>query len=179
MSGVSAVNEGATTAPERPLYRASDLQRLINPKLIAVVGASETSGSPGHTTMANLARFSGEVVAVNPKYSKVRDRDCYPTLRDMPASPDCIAMCVARPFVSESLEQAVEVRAGGAIVYASGFTETGIPERAQAQSQLVQTAQAGGVRLVGPNTIGIANVRSGASINFMMGCGEMLSGPPG
>jgi len=81
--------------------------------------------------------------------------------------------------VEENLRQAVSVGAGGTIVYASGFAETALPERIAAQHVLVNLAQAGGMRLVGPNTIGIANAGSGACINFMIGCAEILRGPPG
>lgn len=164
---------------ERDLYRARDMHRLVDPKTVAVVGASETPGSPGHSTMANLAGFSGKVFAVNPKYAQVQGRNCVPSLMDLPEPPDCIALCIARPLVEESLRQAVSVGAGGTIVYASGFAETAMPERIAAQHALVEVAQAGGVRLVGPNAIGIANATTGASVNFMIGCAEILRGPPG
>jgi len=164
---------------DRDLYRARQMHRLVDPKTIAVVGASETPGSPGHSTMANLAEFSGKVFAVNPKYAQVQGRACVPSLLDLPEAPDCVALCVARPLVEASLRQAVSVGAGGAIVYASGFAETGLPERIAAQQALVEVAQEGGVRLVGPNTIGIANAITGASVNFMIGCAEILRGPPG
>ena len=166
-------------ALERGLYRARDMQRLVDPGTIAVVGASETPGSPGHSTIANLASFSGEVFAVNPKYERVQGRVCVPSLMDLPKPADCVALCIARPLVEENLRQAVSVGAGGTIVYASGFAETALPERIAAQHVLVNLAQAGGMRLVGPNTIGIANAGSGACINFMIGCAEILRGPPG
>ena len=116
---------------ERSLYRAVDMQRLINPNSIAVVGASETPGSPGHSTMANLAGFSGKVFAVNPKYTEVQGRRCVPTLMDLPEAADCVALCIARPLVEENLRHAVSIGAGGTIVYASGFAETALPERSR------------------------------------------------
>lgn len=164
---------------ERLVYRAADMRRLVDPKVIAVVGASETTGSPGNTTMANLAGFSGKVYAVNPKYTTVQGRACVPTLLDLPETPDCVAMCVARPLVDENLRQAVTIGAGGAIVYASGYAETSLADRIAAQHSLVQLAQNGAVRMAGPNTVGLANVASGAVINFMIGCAEMLQGNAG
>ena len=155
---------------ERELYRATDMQRLIDPKVIAVVGASETPGSPGHSTMANLAGFRGKVLAVNPKYTEVQGRPCVPTLGDLTDTPDCVALCIARPLVEESLKQAAAVGAGGTIVYASGFAETALPERIAAQARLVEIARGASVRLLGPNTIGIANALTGAMVNFMIGC---------
>ncbi len=164
---------------DRTIYSANDLERLLDPRIIAVVGASETPGSFGERTLTNLAGFSGHVYGVNPKYTQLFGRPCVPTLRDLPQSPDCVAVCVARPLVAAALEDAVAVRAGGIIAYASGFAETGIDERTTAQARLAHIAQSGGVRFVGPNTVGMANVASGAAVNFMAGCGEMIKGRNG
>ena len=177
MTATSSVTRADTV--ERGLYLARDMRRLVDPRTIAVVGASETPGSPGHSTMANLAEFSGEVFAVNPKYTQVQGRACVPSLMELPKPADCVALCIARPLVEENLRQAVSVGAGGTIVYASGFAETALPERIAAQHVLVDLAQAGEMRLVGPNTIGIANAVSGACINFMIGCAEILRGSAG
>lgn len=155
------------------------MQRVLDPKVIAVVGASETPGSPGNTTMDNIAGFTGKVYAVNPKYREVLGRPCVPTLLDLPERPDCVALCVARPLVEENLRQAVSAGAGGTVVYASGYAETSLPDRIAAQQTLVEIAQRGQVRLIGPNTIGFANAASCAVVNFMPGCAEILRGPPG
>ena len=85
----------------------------------------------------------------------------------MPESPDCVVLCVARPMVEGMIESAAAVKAGGVIVYASGFAETSKPDRIDAQQRLVQLAQRTGVRLVGPNCVGLANTGSRAGLNFM------------
>jgi acetate---CoA ligase (ADP-forming) len=164
---------------ERAVYRGADLQRLIDPRTIAVVGASETPGSFGQRTLENLAGFRGRVFGVNPKYRETLGHACFPRLADLPQAPDCVVMCVAHSLVEPTLEEAIAVGAGGAIVYASGFAETGRPERVAAQERLVEIARAGGIRIAGPNCVGIANVRSGAAMNFMNGCGEMIAGREG
>jgi acyl-CoA synthetase (NDP forming) len=151
----------------RALYGADDLRRLINPGTVAIVGASETRGSFGERTLSNMAAFTGKVFAINPKYQTLLGRPCVPSLPDMPESPDCVVLCVARPMVESMIEAAAAVKAGGVVVYASGFAETGKPDRIEAQQRLVELAQRTGVRVVGPNCVGLANTRSGAGLNFM------------
>src|SRR6195256_6701186 len=118
-----------TTA--RALYHHDDLRRLINPKVVAVVGASETRGSFGERTLSNMAAFTGTVFAINPKYQTLLGRPCVPSLADMPESPDCVGLCVARPMVEGMIESAAAVNAGGVIVYASGFAETAKTDRSE------------------------------------------------
>ncbi len=155
------------THSTRSLYSAADLTRLINPGVVAVVGASETRGSFGERTLSNMSGFSGKVFAINPKYQTLLGRPCVPSLADMPESPDCVVLCVARPMVEGMIESAAAVKAGGVIVYASGFAETAKPDRIEAQQRVMELAHRTGVRVVGPNCVGLANTRSGAGLNFM------------
>jgi acyl-CoA synthetase (NDP forming) len=155
------------TSSTRPLYHAADLKRLINPAIVAVVGASETRGSFGERTLSNMSAFTGKVFAINPKYQTLLGRPCVPSLADMPESPDCVVLCVARPMVEGMIESAAAVKAGGVIVYASGFAETAKPDRIEAQQRLIELAHRTGVRVVGPNCVGLANTGSGAGLNFM------------
>ena len=161
------------SATTRAVYGYDDLHRLINPRVVAVVGASETRGSFGERTLSNMSDFTGEVFAINPKYSSLLGRPCVPSLSDLPKSPDCVVLCVARPMVEGMIESAATVTAGGVVVYASGFAETAKPDRIEAQQRLVQLSQRTGVRVVGPNCVGLANTRSGAGMNFMPGYATM------
>lgn len=162
-----------TPATTRTVYHHDDLHRLINPEIVAVVGASETSGSFGERTLSNMSDFTGKVYAINPKYRSLLGRPCVPSLSELPERPDCVVLCVARPMVEAMIEQAAAVSAGGVIVYASGFAETAKPDRIEAQQRLVQLAERTGVRVVGPNCVGLANTRSGAGLNFMPGYATM------
>jgi acyl-CoA synthetase (NDP forming) len=155
------------TSSLRPLYNAADLKRLIDPKVVAVVGASETRGSFGERTLSNMSAFSGKVFAVNPKYQTLLGRPCVPSLADMPERPDCVVLCVARQMVESMIEAAAAAGAGGVVVYASGFAETAKPDRIEAQQRLIEVAHRTGVRVVGPNCVGLANTRSRAGLNFM------------
>src|SRR3981081_4943493 len=119
------------THSTRALYNAADLRRLINPGVVAVVGASETRGSFGERTLSNMSTFTGKGVAINPKYQALLGRPCVPSLADMPESPDCVVLCVARPMVEGMIESAAAVKAGGGVVYASGFARTNQPDRVE------------------------------------------------
>jgi acetyltransferase len=156
-----------THTTTRALYHHNDLRRLINPGVVAVVGASETRGSFGERTLTNMADFTGKVFAINPKYQSLLGRPCVPSLADMSESPDCVVLCVARPMVEGMIEAAAAVKAGGVIVYASGFAETAKPDRIDAQQRLIELSQRTGVRVVGPNCVGLANTGSAAGLNFM------------
>ncbi|MEA2910336.1 MAG: hypothetical protein QOJ15_2417, partial [Bradyrhizobium sp.] len=155
------------THSTRALYGADELRRLINPKVVAVVGASETRGSFGERTLSNMSAFTGKVFAINPKYQSLLGRPCVPSLAEMPERPDCVVLCVARTMVEGMIESAAAAGAGGVIVYASGFAETAKPDRIEAQQRLIELAHRTGVRVVGPNCVGLANTMSGAGLNFM------------
>ncbi|MBN9014205.1 MAG: CoA-binding protein, partial [Rhizobiales bacterium] len=134
------------TSITRPLYGAADLSRLINPKVVAIVGASETRGSFGERTLSNMAGFTGKVFAINPKYQTLLGRPCVPSLADLPQRPDCVVLCVARPMIEDMIENAAAAGAGGVVVYASGFAETSKPDRIAAQHRLIDLAHRTGVR---------------------------------
>ena len=151
----------------RPLYGAADLSRLIDPKVVAIVGASETRGSFGERTLSNMAGFTGKVFAINPKYQTLLGRPCVPSLADLPERPDCVVLCVGRPMVEGMIESAAAAGAGGVVIYASGFAETSKLDRVEAQQRLIALAHRTGVRVVGPNCVGLANTRSKAGLNFM------------
>jgi acetyltransferase len=159
--------------PARALYHRDDLHRLIDPQVVAIVGASETRGSFGERTLSNMSAFTGKVYAINPKYQNLLGRPCVPSLIDMPETPDCVVLCVARPMVEGMIESAAAVKAGGVIVYASGFAETAKPARIEAQQRLVRLARRTGVPVVGPNCVGLANTCSGAGLNFMPDYADM------
>jgi acetyltransferase len=97
--------------PARALYHRDDLHRLIDPQVVAIVGASETRGSFGERTLSNMSAFTGKVYAINPKYQNLLGRPCVPSLIDMPETPDCVVLCVARPMVEGMIESAAAVKA--------------------------------------------------------------------
>jgi acyl-CoA synthetase (NDP forming) len=150
----------------RALYRHADLQRMMNPASIAIVGASGRAGSFGQRLEANLAHFSGRLYLINANYTQLGERPCYPSLSALPEVPDCVVISAPREAVEGVLEECAALKVGGAVLFASGFAETGKPERIAQQKRIVQLAQKAGVRLIGPNCIGLANFRLGAVMTF-------------
>lgn len=150
----------------RPVYRHGDLRRLIEPASIAVVGASPREGSFGNRLIRNLGRFRGRLHLVNARYDEIGGQPCHPSLSALPEVPDCVVVATGREQVEPLVIEAGRLGVGGIIVFASGFAETGKPERAAEQQRIVELAQAAGVRLVGPNCIGVVNFIEGAVMTF-------------
>jgi acetate---CoA ligase (ADP-forming) len=151
---------------ERPLYRHAELERVLNPKSIAIVGASPKAGSFGDRVLANLAEFDGDIHLVNSKYEQLGERRCFPSLRSLPAVPDCVAVVVPRESAEDVVREAAEAGAGGVILYASGYAETQLPERIEQQHRLGAIARESGLKILGPNCLGIANYLRKARISF-------------
>lgn len=147
-------------------YERSALTRLLAPRSVAVIGATERDGAFGNRVMHNLAAFDGAVWPINARYQSVAGRACFPALAALPAVPDCVFVAVARDAVEPIVAECAAAGVGGAVVAASGYAETGKPERADLQARLVALAHGAGMRLVGPNTIGLLNYVSGAGLTF-------------
>lgn len=145
------------TSRGRPLYHHSHLARTIAPQSIAVVGASPRAGSFGHQTVANLEAFPGRVYAVNEKYTEVAGRKCYPSLADLPETPNCVIVAVGRDAVEPVVRDCAARGVGGVVVFAAGYAETGEPERKAHQQSLADLARETGLRIVGPNCVGLLN----------------------
>lgn len=136
-----------------------DLSPLLNPKAIAVVGASGRHGSAGRLVLENLRHlgYQGTVYAVHPKYKQVLGFPCYPDLTSLPGPVDSVAVLLAADKVLPTLGAAVEVGARAAWVLASGFAEAG-PEGEARQAELTRFAEETGLMVCGPNCIGVANL---------------------
>jgi acyl-CoA synthetase (NDP forming) len=136
-----------------------DLSPLLNPRAIAVVGASERQGSAGRLVLENLRHleYQGAVYAVHPGREQVLGYPCYPDLRALPGPVDSVALLLGAERVLPQLETAVEVEARAAWVLASGFAEAGAEGEAR-QAELARFASESGLLLCGPNCIGVANL---------------------
>ena len=161
----------------RPLYGHEELHRLLAPRTITIVGASSNAGSFGSRTLSNLVRYTGEIRLVNPKYDKIGDRPCYPSLAALPEPPDCVVVALPREAVEATLCQAADARAGGVIVFASGYAETGKSDRIAQQSRLTSIAREARLPVLGPNCLGIINQLLNAGILFQ--AYEHFARPPG
>lgn len=145
----------------RPLYRHRDLRRLLAPRSVAVVGVSANAASFGTKTLDNLVRyFDGPIYPVSPKYEELLGRRCYPSVSALPEAPDCVVIAVPRDAVEACVRECAEAGVGGAVIYASGYAETAIPERVALQRMLTEISRASGMRIIGPNCMGFLNMNA-------------------
>src|SRR5687767_14120710 len=138
-----------TTGAQRDVYRRQDMLRVIAPRSIAIVGASERPGSLGLRTLKNLAAFKGAVYPVNGKYKELAGRACYASLAELPHIPDCVVIALGQDQVDMAAQECVRLGVGGVVVFASGYSETKTPEGQTAQARLTTLAHEHGLRIVG------------------------------
>ena len=151
----------------RPLRRHQALERLLHPATIAVIGASPRPGAFGAAVLRNLAGYSGRIYPVNARYPQIGELACYPSVGAVPETVDCALIATPREAVEPIVHECVAAGVGGAIVFASGYAETGRAERIADQTRLTAIAQESGMALLGPNTVGMVNALCGAAITFM------------
>ena len=132
------------------------LERLMAPRSVAIVGASE-SGT-GRMVVENFLRlpFDGQLVAVNPKYKEVLGFPCFPSLEEISFIPDVAVLSVARERVLPILYQAADKGVSGVIVFALGFNE-GDDLGREWETRLVDVANGAGMALLGPNCQGFVD----------------------
>jgi acetate---CoA ligase (ADP-forming) len=149
------------------VYSREQLTRLLHPQSIAVVGASTRAGAFGKQVLANMAHYTGRSYPVNARYETINDQKCYPTIGDVPEVPDCAVICAPREAVEDIINDCVKAGVGGAIIFASGYSETGKDDRIAQQERLAAIARESGLRIVGPNCIGVVNAMLDSRVTFM------------
>jgi acyl-CoA synthetase (NDP forming) len=160
----------------RKVYTHAELTRLFNPKSVAIYGASPNAASLGARTIANMAKYQGKFIRVNPRYEKIGDDPCYPSVADAPETPDCAVFCMPRDGIEAALIDCAKSGVGGAVIFASGYTETGVPEHAAEQARISAIARETGIKVIGPNTLGFVNFASTAMVSFASA--ELEVNPP-
>ena len=144
------------------------LDRLFSPRSIAVIGASKTVGKVGYLTLSNLVQsgFQGPIVPVNSAGGELLGLPVYKQLADYPDAIDLVVIAVPAEMVPAAASEAVAKKAGAVVVVASGFKEAG-PEGRALEDELIAICRRGGVRLLGPNCLGVINtaIRMNASFS--------------
>ncbi|MFI9203560.1 acetate--CoA ligase family protein [Streptomyces sp. NPDC053048] len=138
----------------RPLHAdVPDLDRFFRPETVAVIGASETEGRPNTAITRRLIawaeRAGARIHPVHPTRTTVFGLPCHPSLRDLPEQIDLAVLLVGDP--APVIEELSDCKVRFAVVFASGFAETGA-EGASAQARLAAAVEGTGIRLLGPNT---------------------------
>ncbi len=141
-----------------------ELGRLLRPRSIAVVGASERDDSYAGETLLNLrgAGFAGPVWGVNPKRTSAHGFDCFPSLSDLPGVPDAVVVGIPAASVAEVIDEAGALGCGGAVVYGAGFGE--VARGVEHELRLRKVALRHSFPVCGPNGNGIVAIGSGAAM---------------
>ncbi|MQA88103.1 MAG: GNAT family N-acetyltransferase [Streptosporangiales bacterium] len=145
---------------------ARSIQRLLFPRSVAVIGASRRPNSIGQTVLRHLlgGDFQGPVFPVHRTAGSVASVRAYPTVGEIPDEVDLAVVAVPAEAVPEAVEGCAGKGVHGLVVVSSGFGEAG-PEGRERQLELVRLARLGGMRVVGPNCLGIANTDPRVRLN--------------
>ena len=146
------------------------LQPLLAPASVALVGASERPGSLGEIVFRNLAAGTGslrlrELYAVNPKHRTIAGRPAYPRLTKLPQAPDLAVIATPARTVPQIIEDAGAAGVKAAVVLTSGFGEADADGK-KLQEQMLAAARRGGVRVLGPNCLGLMRTDCGLNATF-------------
>jgi acetyltransferase len=146
------------------------LQHFFNPSSVAVVGASQNPAKIGYDILNNIARYGygGAVYPINPKAREILGHKAYPDLASVPSKIDLAVVAVPATAVMDVLEQCGKKGVDSVIVITAGFKETG-PEGARLEERLATQAREFGIRVVGPNCLGIIDTASALNTSFAAG----------
>ena len=136
----------------------TNLDKIMKPKSVAVIGASTKEHTIGSDIMKRLQeyKFNGNIYPVNPKGGVIEGLQAYTSILEVPGEVDLAIIVVNQKFVLDTIDQCHQKGVGGLVVITAGFKETG-KEGAEAEKQLLAKVQEYGMRCVGPNCLGVVN----------------------
>ena len=143
--------------PPRPRPNHDDIVRQMNrimkPKSVAVIGASAENGKIGNSVMKNLINggYKGEIYPIHPKADEILGKKVYKSVKDVPGEVDIAVFAIPANFVASALIECGEKKVVGAILIPSGYAETG---NMKGQEEIQAIGQKYGIRLMGPNIYG-------------------------
>jgi acetyltransferase len=144
-----------------------NLDKIFQPKSIAVVGASERKGSVGAALMHNLIKrgFSGEIFPINPNHKKIGKLPACPSIRDLEVAVDLAIISTPITVVPKIVKDCVDVGVGGAVIISAGGKEIG-EQGKKLEMAIQKEARHSGLRIIGPNCVGIMSGRSKLNASF-------------
>jgi acetate---CoA ligase (ADP-forming) len=159
---------------------ARSLRAILEPRAVAVVGASRTPGTIGALLVENLrhAGFTGPIYPVNPRADVVSGLRCYPTVEAIGQRVDLAVIAVRAPAVLEVVRDCARAHVHGVVVVSAGFADAS-PAGAELQRELVQLVRSSGMRLVGPNCMGVLNTDPAVALNATFAPTWPSAGPVG
>jgi acetate---CoA ligase (ADP-forming) len=154
---------------EKTQASRANLERLLRPRSIALIGASATPGALGGSVLLNLdqAGYAGDLYLVNPKRPVIQGRQCLGSIDELPENVDCAVLAIPGSAALGSVQACAKKGFGSAIVFSAGFAEGG-EEGRLAQRELANIARANGMVLEGPNCLGMVNYVDGIPLTFVV-----------
>lgn len=155
--------------------RIEGIDAVLSPRAVAIVGASADPARIGGRPIRYYKQtgFAGALYPINPNRAEIQGLKAYPSLADVPDGLDCVVVAVPPELALPALEQAAAKGARGAVIFTANYAEAG-PAGVLRQQELVASARAKGMRLLGPNCLGVYNAASGHAATF----GSFLEGEP-
>ena len=151
------------------------LEPLINPRSVAIIGASSSvhrvGGRPLHYLIEN--GFDGAIYPVNPTRETVQGIKAYASILDLPETVDCAIVAVPAGIVLDTVRDCATAGVRCAVIFSSGFAETG-EDGARMQAELAEIGATSGVRILGPNCLGVLNLNSNWFGTFAKGPAEAI-----
>lgn len=164
------------------------LECFFNPKSVALVGASRHKGKVGYEIISNMlkAGYKGKIFPVNPKAERIETLRCLPDLESIGQVPELVIIVVPASAVPAVMRQCVKVGVKSVVIITAGFKEVG-KEGRQLEQQVIQIANQGGIRIIGPNCLGVivpanklnasfgADLPAAGSIGYLSQSGALLT----
>ncbi len=149
-------------------FTNEQIDRLLRPKSVAVVGASDRTGALGATLLNNLVQyeFAGDIYPVNPKRDELQGLKVCKSVEELPEGIDCAVLAIPRPFVLDTVRQLAARGCGAVVIYSAGFSEAG-EEGMREQIELGEIAQQYGMVIEGPNCLGCTNYVERVPLTFV------------
>lgn len=143
------------------------MEFFFNPKSIAVIGATPTRFKNGYSILRNLqSGYQGKVYAVNPRYQEALGFPCFASVKDIPDQVDMAIVIVPAEHVPTAVEECAAKGVPGVMIESGGFAEIG-PNGKILQEQLIEIAKRTGIRIWGPNCMGLVDAKHGHMFSFM------------
>ena len=138
----------------------SSLEQMLNPRSIAIIGASDKPGY-GSRFYNNIMKnhYSGEVFLINPRREELFGTKCYPSILAVEGHVDLAVIIIKAQFVEQAVRECAEKGVGSVLIITAGFGEADPVEGKAAEKRMAQIAKESGMRIIGPNCIGLANVK--------------------
>ncbi|MFA5903197.1 MAG: acetate--CoA ligase family protein, partial [Desulfobacula sp.] len=145
-----------------------NLDRLFNPKSVAVIGASEKQDTVGFLIMENLVGkgFDGKIIPVNPRYKQIMGHKTFPRIEDAGEGIDMAVIATPIHTVPEIIESCGNAGLAGVVIVSSGGKEVGLKGR-EIEDRILQTAKKYNLRIIGPNCLGFINTATSLNASFV------------